>query len=149
MFILIKCSVYVEINQYQFNHLVLQSFLTGLLIRPRISKWNSYLHLKNYHQYCQSGDFQIYPVITQIRRISKQQGGEHKSIYHNETKNTIQTQNEVDCQRNRRTRTSSHQSNLNVIGNQNRRQPHHDIKTTHHLHHRPTPRKYVILFLLL
>ena len=46
MFILIKCIVYDEINQYQFDHLVLQSLLTGLLNKPRISKWNSYLHLK-------------------------------------------------------------------------------------------------------
>ena len=46
MFILIKCIVYVEINQYQFDHLVLQSLLIGLLIKHRISKWNSYLHIK-------------------------------------------------------------------------------------------------------
>ena len=46
MFILIKCIVYDEINQYQFNHLVLQSSLTGLLIGHRISKWNSYLPIK-------------------------------------------------------------------------------------------------------
>ena len=42
----IKCIVCVEINQYQFNHLVLQSLLSGLLIRPRIIKWNSYLHIE-------------------------------------------------------------------------------------------------------
>ena len=48
--------------------------------------------------------------------------------------------NETDCQWNRRSRTPSRQSIINVIGSQTRRMPPHDSKTAHHLHHRPTPR---------